>query len=138
MNRNKHAKPSKGFKTEESSAYLNQHPILGGKGMIYVTPYSNGKWYFRTWISEEGKYLRKSLRTTSKGDAVSLAEREYLKVYATIDRGFKIFGLKFTELCDEHLKIRLVRDGFLNSVRFQKITITKSLMSMLILGSLVH
>jgi len=98
MERKKHAKPRKGFKTEDSSAYLDQHPILGDKGMIYITPYSNGKWYFRTWISEEGKYLRKSLRTTDKQDAIRLAEQEYLNVYATIQKGHKVFGLKWIEL----------------------------------------
>ena len=102
MERKKHAKPRTGFKTEGSSAYLEQHEILGGKGMVYITPYSNGNWYFRTWISEEGKYLRKSLRTKNKKDAIALAEKEYLKVYATLDKGFKIFGLNFTELCEEY------------------------------------
>ena len=104
MERKKHAKPRKGFKTEDSSAYLDQHPILGDKGMIYITPYSNGKWYFRTWISEEGKYLRKSLRTTDKQDAIRLAEQEYLNVYATIQKGHKVFGLKWSELCEEFIQ----------------------------------
>ena len=56
MDRKKHAKPRQGFKEENSKSYLDQHPILGDKGMIYITPYSNGKWYFRTWIAEENKY----------------------------------------------------------------------------------
>lgn len=104
MERKKHAKPRKGFKTEDSSAYLDQQPILGDKGMIYITPYSNGKWYFRTWISEEGKYLRKSLRTTDTQDAIRLAEQEYLNVYATIQKGHKVFGLKWIELCEEFIQ----------------------------------
>lgn len=106
MKRKKYANPRKGYKLQGSPTYLDQHEILGGKGMIYITPYSNGKWYFRTWISGEGKYLRKSLRTTNKKDAIELAEREYLNVYATLDRGFKIFGLKFTQMCDEYLVMR--------------------------------
>ena len=106
MKRKKYAKPREGYKSQGSSAYLDQHEILGGKGMIYITPYSNGKWYFRTWISGEGKYLRKSLRTTNKKDVVELAGGEYFHVYATLDRGFKIFGLKFTEMCDEYLVMR--------------------------------
>ena len=106
MERKKHLKPRRGFKTEDSSSYLDQHEILGGKGMIYITPYSNGKWYFRTWVSGEGKYLRKSLRTKVKKDAIKLAEKEYLDVYATIDKGFKIFGLKYSEMCEEYLELR--------------------------------
>ena len=104
MERKKHAKPRTGFKTEGSSSYLDQHPILGDKGMIYITPYSNGKWYFRTWIPEEKKYLRKSLRTTNKKDAIRLAEKEYLDVYATMQRGHKIFGMKFSEVCESFLE----------------------------------
>ena len=104
MNRIKHTKPKRGFKDKDSKSYLDQHPILGDKGMIYITPYSNGKWYFRTWIAEENKYLRKSLRTTNKKDAISLAEKEYLDVYATIQQGHKIFGMTFRELCDGFLE----------------------------------
>ena len=100
----KHKKPRRGFKTEDSSSYLDQHPILGDKGMIYITPYSNGKWYFRTWIAEEKKYLRKSLRTTNKKDAISKAEQEYLEVYATVQQGHKIFGMSYLEVSTEFLE----------------------------------
>ena len=50
MTAKKFAKPRRGYKTENSKSYIDQHPILGDKGMIYITPYSNGKWYFRTWV----------------------------------------------------------------------------------------
>jgi len=106
MDKKKHQKPKQGFKEENSKSYLDQHPILGDKGMIYITPYSNGKWYFRTWIPEENKYLRKSLRTTNKEDAISLAEKEYLDVYATIQKGHKIFGMTFKEVSEEFLELK--------------------------------
>ena len=106
MTSKKFAKPRRGYKTENSKSYIDQHPILGDKGMIYITPYSNGKWYFRTWVEGEGKYLRKSLRTTNKKDAIKLAEQEYLNVYSTLQRGHKIFRLKFCEVCEEYLDLR--------------------------------
>ena len=31
--------------------------------MIYTTPHSNGNYYFRTWVAEEKKYVRKGLKT---------------------------------------------------------------------------
>ena len=65
----KHAKPKTGYK-EQSKAFLNQYDILGGKGMIYTTPQSNGNYYFRTWIAEERKYVRKGLRTKILEDAI--------------------------------------------------------------------
>ena len=58
--RKKHKHPKVGFKTTESKAYLNQEEILGGKGVIYTTPASNGKYQFRTWIGSEEKYFRRS------------------------------------------------------------------------------
>ena len=104
MVRKKHLKPRQGYSQENTSSYLDQHPILGDKGMIYVTPYSNVKWYFRTWIPKEKKYLRKSLRTTNKKDAIALAEKEYLGVYATLQQGHKIFGMTFAEVSEEFLE----------------------------------
>ena len=62
MVRKKHEKSKRGSK-QTSDAFLNQVEILGGKGVIYTTPYSNGNYYFRTWIKDEKKYIRKSLRT---------------------------------------------------------------------------
>ena len=72
--------------------------------MIYITPYSNGKWYYRTWIAEEKKYYRKSLRTTDKKDAIKLAEDEYIGIRSTLDRGHKIFGMNFSQVSEEFLE----------------------------------
>ena len=119
MVRKKHQKPKQGYKTENTSAYLDQHPILGDKGMIYITPYSNGKWYYRTWIAEEKKYYRKSLRTTDKKDAIKLAEDEYIGIRSTLDRGHKIFGMNFSQVSEEFLehKQREVNTGSITQQR---------------------
>ena len=53
--RKKHAKPKKGFKTK-SDAFLNQVPILGGKGVIYTTPQSGGN-----YTSEHGLLKKRSM-----------------------------------------------------------------------------
>ena len=101
--RKKHAKPKKGYKTEGSRAYLDQEQILGGKGMIFITPYSGGKYYFRMWVSAEGKYYKKSLRTTDKNLAVELAEQEILGIMTKVNSGHKVFGLSWGELCQQFL-----------------------------------
>ena len=75
--RQKHQKPKRGFKTN-SKSFLNQVSILGDKGMVYTTPQSNGNYYFRTWIAEEGKYYRVGLRTKVQEDAISLAHNPAL------------------------------------------------------------
>ena len=100
--RNKHQKEKRGYK-QQSSEYLNQVPILGGKGVIYTTPHSGNNYYFRTWIPEEKKYVRKSLRTTNVDDAIKMGENEMLGILTKINQGHKVFGVTFKEVCDEFL-----------------------------------
>ncbi|HJO74484.1 MAG TPA: hypothetical protein QGH84_04660, partial [Rhodospirillales bacterium] len=100
--RPKHQKPRRGYKTQ-SKSFLNQVPILGDKGMIYTTPQSNGNYYFRTWIGEEGKYYRVGLRTKNEIDAIKLGEGEMLDILSKIKQGHKIFGSGWGELCEEFL-----------------------------------
>ena len=81
MERKKHAKPRKGFKSEDSSAYLDQHPILGDKGMIYITPrtgaivmgFAKTKGYANKVDQEVNKLRRDAsdLRKSSPEDALS-------------------------------------------------------------------
>ena len=103
MVRKKHEKSKKGFK-QTSDAFLNQVEILGGKGVIYTTPYSNGNYYFRTWIKDEKKYIRKSLRTKILDDAITMGENEMLGIMTKIKQGHKVFGVTFGELCDDFLQ----------------------------------
>ena len=57
-----------GFDSEElvlCSLYgcIQVLPIYGGKAEIVRTQQSGGYWHFRMWISEESKYVRKTLKT---------------------------------------------------------------------------
>jgi len=99
----KHAHPKTGFKTE-SKAFLNQHDILGGKGMIYTTPASNGNFYFRTWIAEEKKYVRKGLRTKVLEDAIKKGEDEMLGILTKLNTGHTIFGIGWGDVCRKFLE----------------------------------
>lgn len=103
--RRKHFKKKTGFK-KESSQYLNQAPILGDKGTIYTTPDSGGNYYFRTWISEEKKYFRKSLRTTNRTEVIQLGETEAIGTMSKIKTGHKVFGLGWDELCQDWLEFQ--------------------------------
>ncbi len=58
--RSKRNTPSQSFLTD-------QHPIYGGKAEVVRTQQSGGYWHFRMWISEERKYVRKTLKTTHYG-----------------------------------------------------------------------
>ena len=101
--RPKHAKKKTGFKTK-SDAYLNQVPILGDKGVIYTTPQSGGNYYFRTWIPEEKKYYRKSLRTNDLDQAIELGENEMLGILSKINTGHRVFGLSLRDMCEDWLQ----------------------------------
>ena len=48
---------------------LNETDILGGKAIIFQNDFDI--WQFRTWISEEKQYVRKSLRTKDKHQATN-------------------------------------------------------------------
>lgn len=62
----KKALPSSTFTSEE-------HDILGGRAKILRVKASGDVWQFRMWISDEGKYIRKSLRTKDYEYAVERA-----------------------------------------------------------------
>ena len=95
--RQKHQKPKRGFKLD-SKTYSNQVPILGGKGVVYTTPQSNGNYYFRTWIAEEAKNYRVGLRTKIQEDAVKSGEDEMLDILNKLKQGHKIFGMSWGDL----------------------------------------
>lgn len=84
----------------------NHTDIFGGKAQILQTKASGGNWQFRCYISEENKYVRKSLRTKDFETAVQRAEKEYLQIYADVSSGKKIFGMKLYELVDAYLEYR--------------------------------
>ena len=113
-------------KKSKSGWTQNRHPIFGGKAEILQTAASNGVWQFRCFISEEGKYVRKSLRTRDFESACALAEKEYLQIYSDVSSGKKLFGIKLRELVDlylekrlEHAEEGLITQGRLTTIKSQ-------------------
>ena len=62
--------------------YLNVESVMSGRGEIFQTPRSK-IWQFRSWVTDEGKYYGKTLKTTDKSIALKLAEEEVLKLTST-------------------------------------------------------
>ena len=89
-----------------SSFALNEHDVLGGKAKILTTKASGGVWQVRIWISEEKKYLRKSLKTRDFETAIERAEEFYLQTYSDVKSGKKLFGISVEELVDLYKKWR--------------------------------
>jgi hypothetical protein len=57
---------------------LNEVEILGGKAVIFQNDFEI--WQFRCWVSSEKQYVRKSLRTRDRNQAVSLAVDLYIAI----------------------------------------------------------
>lgn len=85
---------------------LDRHPIMDGRAEVFTTKESGGNWQFRYRVSGEGKYIRKSLRTTHLPTAIDKATREVISIMANEHAGKKIFGLKLYELKDKYLEYR--------------------------------
>ena len=56
-----------------------------------------GYWHFRMWLTGEGKYARKSLRTRSQTTAIEKGRDFYLELYANQKAGKKYFSLTAKE-----------------------------------------
>ena len=74
---------------------LNETDILGGKAIIFQNDFDI--WQFRTWVSEEKQYVRKSLRTKDKHQATNDAEDLYFQIISRVRNNEKIFGKKIEE-----------------------------------------
>ena len=91
-----------------SSFTSEEHDILGGKAKILRIRQSGDVWQFRMWIDEEGKYIRKSLRTRDFESAVERAEKIVFDTLGDIKSGRKIFGITLGELVDAYLHYRQI------------------------------
>ena len=56
-----------------------------------------GYWHFRMWLTGEGKYARKSLRTRSQTTAIEKGKDFYLELYSNQKAGKKYFSLTAKE-----------------------------------------
>ena len=97
--RSKRSAPTQSFLTDK-------HPIYGGKAEIVRTQQSGGYWHFRMWISEEGKYVRKTLKTKHLDTAVERAENEFFAIKANLNSGKRIFSPTVQQAAEEYLKHR--------------------------------
>ena len=83
---------------------MNETELLGGKAIIFQNDFDI--WQFRTWISEEKQYVRKSLRTKDKNQATNDAEDLYFQIISRVRNNEKIFGKKIEEGITPFLKYK--------------------------------
>ena len=62
--------------------------------------YKRGEyWHFRMWLAKEKRYVRRSLKTTSRATAVELAKDTYLDFYANLRQGKTFYKLTVGQMC---------------------------------------
>ena len=97
--RSKRSVPTQSFLTDK-------HSIYGGKAEIVRTQQSGGYWHFRMWISEESKYVRKTLKTKHLDTAIERAENEFFAIKANLNSGKRIFSPTVQQAAEDYLKHR--------------------------------
>lgn len=63
-------------------------------------------WHFRLWLTNEHKYVRKSLQTTNADVATSKAKDLYLSLYADQKAGKSYYSLSLQQGVERYLKYR--------------------------------
>ena len=87
-----------------------KHPVYGGKAEVVRTQQSGGYWHFGMWISEESKYVRKTLEAKHLDTAVERAENEFFTTKANSNSSKRISSPTVQQTAEEYLKHRWVVD----------------------------
>ena len=85
------------YKTEEFT-------LFEGDVRLYRVNASGDIWQFSTWISEEKKYFRKSLRTKDRELAQERARELFYEIQGKIRVGEKLFDITIREVVDQFLE----------------------------------
>lgn len=91
-------------KLRASKSFIEQQAILGGDATVYRTKQNGDVYQFRTWISSEKKYYRKTLKTRDLETALSRARQMFFDIQVELRIGKKIFGLTIRELVERFLE----------------------------------
>lgn len=75
-----------------------------GKACIYQNEYD--VWQFRTWLADENKYYRISLRTKQRADALEKAEDLYAELRVAKKQGRKYFSISIKDAVSKYLEFR--------------------------------
>ena len=79
-------------------------PIFDELIRVYRTTHSGDVYQMRMWISDEKKYIRKTLKTRDKELAIATAKKEFFQYQARIQSGEKIFSISAKEMRDKYLQ----------------------------------
>jgi hypothetical protein len=98
--------------------------LYDGQIRLYRTTHSGDVYQLRMWVSEEKKYIRKSLRTRDKNQAIRIAEQDFILYKSRLLKGEKIFSVtakdlrtKYLEHVDELLDGKQLSKGRVTNIR---------------------
>ena len=102
-----------------SKFYTEEHDICDGAVKILRTKQSGQVYQMRCWISQEKKYIKKSLRTKNLEDAKDKGRQLYYSMMGKIDSGQKLFSITAKELVEKYLGMQQDRvdGGFITKGR---------------------
>ena len=63
-------------------------------------------WQFRLWLEKEKKYVRKSLRTRKRTEAVELGKELYLELFAEMKQGKSYYSITSEKAAEKYLAAR--------------------------------
>ena len=93
----------------KGSYFQNNIPIVDGAAHLFTIPQSNGVWQFRTWIEEEKRQFRKSLRTKDLDQAMVRGRETFFEIMGATKSGKKLFGEKFSTFAEIFLNYQQER-----------------------------
>ena len=76
-------------------------PVFDGEAVLYLV---GETWYYRTWLSGENKYARKSLRTKSREMAIERGKKQHHQLMADVERGQIFFAIDIKEAIEKYLE----------------------------------
>ena len=86
---------------KKTSAFaVEEHDVLNGKAKLLRLRASGDVWQLRMWIQQEGKYIRKSLKTRDYETALKKGEEIVFQTLSDVASGRKIFGITLGELVE--------------------------------------
>src|SRR3954463_1746643 len=97
-------KPDRPLREGASGHYVTEsHDVMEGNIRVFRTIHSGKVWQMSSWVREQQRYFRKSLRTKDLGEAKQLATEEYIEIKARLRNGEMVFAKTARALVDEYL-----------------------------------
>jgi len=76
--------------------------LMDGEIRIYRTTHSGDVWQMRMYVTDEKRYVRKSLKTRDKTLAIERAKKDFIFYQAKMQNGEKLFSITAQELINRY------------------------------------